>query len=201
MSYSWPSGFATTARWVIGGRSWWTVADVKVRRNCMATSRTCTSLRSSRSLQRGEVTEKLAEAEVCGIGWNWNQVRHVHLFGGGYINGRWPNSVSLLGAAAQLRQKYGIPCLATGLGVAPLSGLDEADAKALAEVIRSFSLFELRDLQSYNDVAELVGFRSTIVCGLDDCFLYPVGDLTRPRQKPGRALHLSGFEKSFASLT
>src|SRR6187551_1563280 len=38
----------------------------------------------------GELTEKLAEAGVCGLGWNWNQVRHVHLFGGGYINGKWP---------------------------------------------------------------------------------------------------------------
>ncbi|HEU5076765.1 MAG TPA: polysaccharide pyruvyl transferase family protein [Polyangiaceae bacterium] len=148
-----------------------------------------------------EQTQKLAELEVCGIGWSWNQIRHVHLFGGGYINGKWPNSASLLGAAAQLRQQYGIPCLATGLGIAPLSGLGKADAEALVEAIRSFSLFELRDLQSYNDVAALVGFRATIVCGLDDCFLYSVEGLTRPRRIPGRALHLSGFEASFASVS
>jgi len=131
-----------------------------------------------------------------GFDESFAKVKLVHLYGGGYINGVWPNSGSLLGAVSQMRSQFGTPCVATGLGISPLGNLSSGEKTALSSAISSFDVFELRDSISYNEIVGFSGFSNRIIYGLDDTFLYPASDLSG--KKKGSALHISGFTKSFS---
>jgi len=116
----------------------------------------------------------------------------IHLVGGGYINGAWKNSFSLLGGASQLARKLNVPVIATGLGLAPLAGLDQQDSKELKLALADFSFFEVRDERSMKLLDEASAFESNISLGLDDSFL------NEPRRNEGfdgSTLHVSLFDK------
>jgi hypothetical protein len=121
---------------------------------------------------------------------NFSSTRFVHLVGGGYINGNWNNSFSLIGAASQLSKQLGCKAVATGLGMAPLEELRSIDRMSLSRAIADFAYFEVRDDTS----AKLLGKNgvkgSQMVVGLDDSFLQPPKTKSEFR---GRSLHLALF--------
>ena len=121
-------------------------------------------------------------------------IKLVHLVGGGYINGAWTNSFSLVGAASQMGKMLGCPVVASGLGVAPLDNLTKQDVLELERAIETFEMFEVRDAKSY---ASLTSFchGEKITSGLDDCFLDEVKVKTR---FSGRSLHLCLFGRHAA---
>jgi len=116
--------------------------------------------------------------------------RFVHLVGGGYINGDWNNSFSLIGGASQLAKQLGCSVVATGLGIAPLDNLSTVDRISLANAIRDFDLFEVRDEISMQLLGKNGVKGAKVVVGLDDSFLQPPE--TRSTFE-GRSLHLSLF--------
>ncbi|MDN2656483.1 polysaccharide pyruvyl transferase family protein [Cobetia sp. 14N.309.X.WAT.E.A4] len=123
---------------------------------------------------------------------------HIHLYGGGYINGVWKNSFSLLGAASQLKKMFGTKIFATGLGLAPINIEGGSDANHLKNVISTFDLFEVRDLDSYNQIVDICGFNKNIISGLDDSFLYSYDELCTASKH--KSIHISGFSKSFEKM-
>ena len=122
----------------------------------------------------------------------FRSVKAIHFLGGGYTNSSWPNVTRLLGGAAEIARKIGIPIVATGLGLDPFLPMDSATRKVWAEIIGCFSFFECRDYKSWSKMMEITeGNHLGITHGLDDCFLYPV----HRDQHAGRWLHLSGFSE------
>lgn len=116
----------------------------------------------------------------------------VHLVGGGYVNGDWKNSFSLLGAASELARRLGVPAVATGLGMSPLHKLTGDEQEAVRGALSDFALFELRDETSARGLA-LNGIRSgCIEVGLDDSFL--AAPMVRPLHEDP-TLHVSLFGK------
>lgn len=87
-------------------------------------------------------------------------VESIHLVGGGYVNGRWRDNLSLVSAIAEVHEKSGVPVFATGLDIMPSPG----DLTAwLKERLAAFDSVEARDGATAEAVdAEL---------GLDDAFL------------------------------
>lgn len=123
----------------------------------------------------------------------------VHLYGGGYINGVWDNSFSLISAAVELKKKAKVPLFATGLGMAPLKKMSEKERADFCRLLDCFDIFELRDIESYNQVSELYGFDKKVFFGLDDSYLFGIDEILDKRKEP--SIHVSGFEKSFSHLS
>lgn len=85
----------------------------------------------------------------------------IHLLGGGYINQLWKANVLLLVALAQLKELDSkILIYGTGLGLAPLEGVDLALARMS---FPAFDHLSVRDDRS----ADIAG----VNCGFDDAFL------------------------------
>lgn len=96
----------------------------------------------------------LAEADV------------VHMIGGGYANGLWPQQVGLLGAVAEMGRQHGARTGMTGQGLTPLP----LDAVALVRRLAgSFDVVDVRDEPS----AIAVGVEPSG----DDLFLDPASAL------------------------
>ncbi|MEG3116812.1 polysaccharide pyruvyl transferase family protein [Salinicola sp. 4072] len=124
-----------------------------------------------------------------------DQINFIHVLGGGYINGVWENSFSLLGAVSQLKKISGVKIFATGLGLSPLKPSSDSDFASINKIVRSFDFFEIRDIDSYNQISGFMGFSENVIYGLDDNFLYPIKSLVR--RKRSKSLHISGFSKTF----
>ncbi len=123
-------------------------------------------------------------------GIDMSRCRIIHLIGGGYISGVWPNSGAILGACAQLSRHFDIPAVATGLGLEPLSPSVVGDARALDQHIQQFQLFECRDQGSYAALRSLGILASNLRAGLDDSFLCQAQGALRTGRP---TLHISAF--------
>jgi polysaccharide pyruvyl transferase WcaK-like protein len=95
------------------------------------------------------------------------QADSIHLLGGGYVNGVWPDHVGLVAGMAAARKLNGCRLLGSGLGLMPLP--DNADL--LAKTFADFSAVSVRDHAS----AEFLGLET----GLDDVFLGLLHELRR----------------------
>lgn len=111
--------------------------------------------------------------------------RICHIFGGGYINERWPTSGFIIGFAASLRELYGTRLAATGLGLMPLSPPRSwGEIGAFNRIITMFDIFDVRDAPSFRVVANAPAAPANN--GLDDSFLEP----STGREGGGRILHV-----------
>lgn len=79
----------------------------------------------------------------------------IHLLGGGYLNGVWPDHIALVTAVAAVARRLGIPAAATGQGLLPAAE-GEAGA-ALVEAAAAFALFDTRDDASFDVIAGAPG--------------------------------------------
>lgn len=93
----------------------------------------------------------------------------LHLLGGGYVNGVWPDHVGLVSGMVAARELSGAPLKASGLGLLPLP-------ENSGQLLDSFAKFEsvtVRDAAS----ADFLGTS----LGLDDVFLGLPGELLRSK--------------------
>lgn len=113
----------------------------------------------------------------------------MHIHGGGYINGKWPNHAFTLGLAAAAHEQSDTRAIATGIGISPLEEADADQRKVLDRAIEAFEFVEVRDAWSYEYLKRnLSGDRpNKIVLGLDDAFLYRV----ESSDNGHRTLHLA----------
>ena len=95
------------------------------------------------------------------------QADSIHLLGGGYVNGVWPDHVGLVAGMAATRKLNGCRLLGSGLGLMPLP----ENAELLAKTFADFSAVSVRDEAS----AEFLGLET----GLDDVFLGLLHELRR----------------------
>lgn len=130
---------------------------------------------------------------------DFTKVRLIHLVGGGYISGTWPNSGFLLGCCAALKRLFGVPVIATGLGVSPLPPPPPEWAGFMRSLLADFDLFETRDAASHASIAAILGGRGSARFGLDDAFLrFPEQKVSQHPDAPQDerpSLHLSFFPK------
>lgn len=125
----------------------------------------------------------------------------IHLIGGGYINGSWPNSFAIFGALEQLNTHRKIPCFATGLGISPINKFNNCELDQIATIIKNnFEFFEVRDIDSYTDISRIKGYIPSLINGNDDTFLYPIADILNKKLESKKTLHISGFKKSFDTI-
>lgn len=106
-----------------------------------------------------------------------------HVFGGGYINTRWPAAAFYLGLGVAVKEKTGAKLFASGLGLMPwLPPETEAERELAARVAEAFDVLEVRDQASAD------AFGAPITAGLDDVFLLPT-----PQRQAGLppTLHIS----------
>lgn len=94
----------------------------------------------------------------------------IHLLGGGYINGVWPDHVGLVSGMSAARTLSGSRLIATGLGLMPLP----ENAEQLRKTFADFMAVSVRDDAS----ADFLGLES----GLDDVFLGLPHELNRTRK-------------------
>jgi polysaccharide pyruvyl transferase WcaK-like protein len=94
----------------------------------------------------------------------------IHLLGGGYVNGVWPDHVGLVAGMAAAHQIHGSELLASGLGLMPLP----ENAEVLAKTFADFSAVSVRDDLS----ADFLGVKA----GLDDVFLGLLAELHRTKE-------------------
>lgn len=94
----------------------------------------------------------------------------VHLVGGGYINAVWSHHMALLAAAIAAVDRSGGRAVATGQGLLPVG--DPSRLGLLRQLQARFSLFDVRDLPSYQAI-EGVGGGESFSC--DDAWL-GIGD-------------------------
>ncbi|OLT49018.1 hypothetical protein BJF85_10940 [Saccharomonospora sp. CUA-673] len=87
----------------------------------------------------------------------------IHVIGGGYINGLWPQHVGLLAGAVAARERSGARLAATGQGFAPLA---PGSGELLHALLRHFAVVDTRDEHSAELLAS-AGARATC----DDVFL------------------------------
>lgn len=83
----------------------------------------------------------------------------IHLLGGGYVNGVWPDHVGLVAGMAAARKLNGCRLIGSGLGLMPLP----RNAEILAKTFADFAAVSARDEHS-------AAFRG-LETGLDDAFL------------------------------
>lgn len=102
----------------------------------------------------------------------FNNVKLLHIHGGGYMRSSSKNSGFLLGIASALKAKYGLKIVATGLGMMPLNSPPQELKTVAQQVIESFDVFECRDSQSFNLIKSFCQ-SANVINGLDDNFLVP----------------------------
>lgn len=100
------------------------------------------------------------------------QADSIHLLGGGYVNGVWPDHVGLVAGMAAVQRLNGCRLAGTGLGLMPLP----KNAEQLAKAFEDFSDVSVRDDAS----AEFLGLPT----GLDDVFLGILHELHRSAESP-----------------
>ncbi|MFY9634022.1 MAG: polysaccharide pyruvyl transferase family protein [Cellulosimicrobium cellulans] len=100
------------------------------------------------------------------------QADSIHLLGGGYVNGVWPDHVGLVAGMAAAQRLNGCRLAGSGLGLMPLP----ENAEQLATTFGDFSDVTVRDDAS----AEFLGLET----GLDDVFLGILHELRRSAESP-----------------
>ncbi|WP_426225440.1 polysaccharide pyruvyl transferase family protein [Pseudarthrobacter sp. DSP2-3-2b1] len=100
------------------------------------------------------------------------QADSIHLLGGGYVNGVWPDHVGLVAGMAAARKLNGCRLLGSGLGLMPLPENSDLLAKTFAD----FAAVSVRDYAS----AEFLGLET----GVDDVFLGILHELHRSAGSP-----------------
>lgn len=99
----------------------------------------------------------------------------IHLLGGGYMNGIWPENLGIIAAMTALKEDHGIPLFATGQGLMPHDG---PGFEWLRGQFQTFDFVESRDAE---------GARAfEVPHGLDDAFLAFANE--RPVYAPGHGL-------------
>ncbi|QDY90638.1 polysaccharide pyruvyl transferase family protein [Arthrobacter sp. UKPF54-2] len=93
----------------------------------------------------------------------------IHLLGGGYVNGVWPDHVGLVSGMLAAARLNGCRLLGTGLGLLPLPD----NATQLKDAFSTFDSLSVRDAGS----AAAIGVEP----GLDDVFLGLPSELARSR--------------------
>lgn len=94
------------------------------------------------------------------------QVDVVHVMGGGYLASTWPRNLALLGAAAEMKEKYGARAALTGAGLVPA---DPDAVPELTKLLASFDVVDVRDAASRDLLASGVPQASS---SGDDAFLH-----------------------------
>lgn len=107
--------------------------------------------------------EGLAARYASGVHLLRDGVRSVHFLGGGYMNGTWTANLARLELGAWAHEK-GLPVLATGTGLMPLSA--EA-SQYVQETVSRFDRFSVRDERSF----DVLGGATNAVLSPDDCFV------------------------------
>ena len=100
------------------------------------------------------------------------QADSIHLLGGGYVNGVWPDHVGLVAGMAAARDLNGCRLVGSGLGLMP----PPENAELLAKTFADFSAVSVRDDAS----AAFLGLET----GLDDVFLGLLHELRRSTESP-----------------
>lgn len=96
------------------------------------------------------------------------QAKSLHLLGGGYINGLWPQHYSLIDGMRAVRELTGARLFATGLGLMPDHPDPRVDAHSL---FRDFEYASARDMGSSRTFA--------LTPGIDDAYLGVVEEIGR----------------------
>ncbi len=115
----------------------------------------------------------LIPREVSGV-LDLERVDLVHIMGGGYINGIWPNHLALVGAARGVARRFGARLAITGAGLMPLA---PGSTAALGDALAEFNVVDVRDEPSYAAISHRVP-QATLTA--DDALLSPLPHL-RPR--------------------
>lgn len=125
--------------------------------------------------------EGRAAQYAAGIRVLQRDVASIHMLGGGYMRGDWTCNLSRLAIGPWARGR-GIPVMATGIGLMPISG-DSLDFARGA--VAAFDRFTVRDTATLDALDGAVGSGSVapspatlapddcFVNGLDDCFMPP----------------------------
>lgn len=123
----------------------------------------------------------------------------IHLIGGGYINGNWPNSFAIFGAINSIKKLNNhVKIVATGLGLMPLEEIQAFTMQRVSRIIsESFDLFEVRDEYSYFHLNKH-NFSTKIINGYDDTFIAPIDKIVSKEQlnNDSPAIHISSFIKT-----
>lgn len=101
------------------------------------------------------------------------QARSLHLLGGGYINGMWPQHYALIAGMRAVRELTGAQLFATGLGLMPFSRNGSVDAESL---FQGFHYASARDQPSVRTFG--------LSAGIDDAFLGVEAELGRNSLAP-----------------
>lgn len=99
------------------------------------------------------------------------QAQSVHLLGGGYVNGVWPDHVGLVSGMLAISNLVGCRLIGSGLGLMPLP----ENGEQLKDAFSRFSFLSVRDAAS----AAAFGIEE----GLDDVFLGLPQELERSRSE------------------
>lgn len=125
--------------------------------------------------------------------------RLIHLIGGGYINGNWPNSFAIFGAINSIKKLNNhVKIVATGLGLMPLEEVQSFTMQRVNRIIsESTDLFEVRDEYSYFHLNKH-NFSTKIINGYDDTFIVSIDKIVSKEQanNDSPAIHISSFIKS-----
>lgn len=120
--------------------------------------------------------EGLAPQYATGIRVLQHDVQSIHVLGGGYMRGDWTCNLSRLTIGPWARRR-GIPVIATGIGLMPISGDSLAFARS---AVADFTGFTVRDEQTENVLNDGRAERSVtlapddcFVNGLEDCYMAP----------------------------
>lgn len=119
--------------------------------------------------------ESQAARYVSGIHLLQQDVRSIHILGGGYLNARWYANLARLevGPWAKSRQGENIPVMMTGAGLMPLSA-GTSSAEYVRRALSTFDVCTLRDEASYQAVHDLpnceIAPDDCFVNGLDGCY-------------------------------
>ncbi|WP_192931286.1 polysaccharide pyruvyl transferase family protein [Gemmobacter serpentinus] len=119
------------------------------------------------------------------------QANRFHLFGGGYISSKWPNTGFLLGFAGALKARFGTRLHGTGLGLLPIDPPPAALQQAFRTVLNGFTSLELRDPAAEGFIRDHSAGDNVVPDGLDDCFMEP----PPPLHDQPPTLHISCFMK------
>ncbi|NEG70478.1 polysaccharide pyruvyl transferase family protein [Bifidobacterium choloepi] len=107
-------------------------------------------------------------------------VKTMHILGGGYMNSPWAANLARL-AAPQWAVAHGIPSIATGAGLVPLSDRDRQYVADVAATMIAFGCRDERSLQSI-DQAGLTGIAKLMP---DDCFVNALDGVYDERRGAG----------------
>lgn len=107
--------------------------------------------------------EGAAARYASGIHILKNEILYAHFIGGGCMNSMWQENLARLAAGSELA-KFGIPAIATGLGLTPL---EDGSLDFALSCLADFKAVTVRDESSLNALSSL----GNVELGADDCFV------------------------------